>query len=658
MAKEARNTQDTAWQHAETREAILAAARSIVARDGEGRLSLDSVAEAAGFAPAAIYAYFPSKPDMLASLFCDDMVAFARGLSDTFPFSDAEPAQAESADVFAFAPHEPAPEAPVEQQQEPAPDSADAATDEAQPSPAEVAECPEPAAEPEYAVAAAPELVEEIAAAESAEPDAPAEPTAEPTAGAAAPSDAGELADMKLAISRLEARKVDAWLERRLRVFEKTLADIATRLDTIETTTTRSSNMVEENVRNFAGRAEALEKRQREAGDGVAEKLEAGERKARGAAAEMRAALNDVYGRLESLEIAKGIAVTPAPALDAQWDAPEPAPPVSEKKTDKPLTAAAETYLSAARRAARTAAELADIERGNTLVASARMSWTRTAFILAGCAALGVVLVVAGVMLRYGGSAHKTVHPAVAARVVHPVAARKVAAAVKLAAAPAKPAAAMAKPAHTDMAVYRLTALASTGNPDAELLLGLRAMDGDGVAQDDAKAARLFQQSADQGNAIAQYWLGTLYQRGRGVTQDAAAAWRLYQAAARKGNVKAMYNLADADARGNGVKPNADQAVHWFWVAAMQGYVDAQYNLAVLYERGQGVPQSLVNAYKWYAIAAAAGDKDSRASIEALKTQLKPGDLAAGERAAAAYKPGPVNAAANTMPAPAALASE
>jgi localization factor PodJL len=200
------------------------------------------------------------------------------------------------------------------------------------------------------------------------------------------------------------------------------------------------------------------------------------------------------------------------------------------------------------------------------------------------------------------------------------------------------------------MAFYRVTAAASTGNADAELLLGLRTLDGD-----DAKAAGLLQQSAGQGNAIAQYWLGTLYERGRGVKADPAVALRWYQSAAKKGNVKAMYNLAVAAAHGKGTKTSLATAAHWFWVAAMQGYVDAQYNLAVLYERGQGVPQSLVNAYKWYAIAAAAGDKDSKSSIDALKTQLKPAELAAGERAAASYKPGPQDAGANTPPDPSQL---
>ncbi|HEX3675404.1 MAG TPA: TetR family transcriptional regulator [Rhizomicrobium sp.] len=614
MAKEALNTQDIAWQHAETRAAILGAARALLAKDDGAGLSLDAVADATNLAHATIYAYFATRQDMLVSMLCDDVAAFARTLHDTFPFSEPPEPVTEPVPVTPlFAPvaeATPEPEPVAEETPEPEP----------------VAE--EPPQEP--ATDVAPEVFSETL------PE-----TAQPSGD--------EIADIKQAIAKLEGRRVDAWLERRLRVFEKTLADLETRMTTSEASVTRATGVVDENLKTFGQRAEALEKRQREASDSAAERLEAGDRKARGSAAELRAALNDVYGRLEKLEIAKGIAVTPSPPLDAQWEAGETVvAPVEKPVTDEPYTAAAETYLSAARRAAKTAAELAEIERGNSFVAAARKSWTRTRIILAACVALGVVLVVIGLMMNaMMPSPHPIVRPAV--HVPPPV---HVAVAKPAPAAPAKPIIVAPKP---DMALYRVTALASTGNEDAELLLGSRMLDGDGVAKDDAKAAQLFQQSAGQGNAIAQYWLGTLYERGGGVKKDEAAAWRWYQSAAKKGNVKAMYNLAVADARGKGAKANVAQAAHWFWVAAMQGYVDAQYNLAVLYERGQGVPQSLVNAYKWYAIAAAAGDKDSKAAIDVLKTQLKPAELSAGEHAASAYKPNPVDRAANTLPDPSAL---
>ena len=627
MAKEALNTQDTAWQHAETRAAILASARHLLA-DGDGSsLSLDAVAEATGFAQTTVYAYFASRGDLLTSILCDDIAIFAQSLREGFPFSpEPEPGpMPEPTPILTFVLPAAEPETVAEE------------------TPAE----PEPATEPEpvaEAVTAEPEQ------AEAAPQPAAEEPAAEEPFVEDPVVEGDEIARMKAAIAKLEGRRVDAWLERRLRVFETTLANLETRVTASEGASQRAATVVEETVKAIGQRAEAWEKRQREAGDGVAERLEASDRKSRGTVAELRAALNDVYGRLETLEIAKGVAVTPSPPLDMQWEAGETiVTPVPKPQTDKPLTAAAETYLSAARRAAKTAADLAEIERGSNFLAAAQ-SWTRTRLILAACIGLGAVMVIAGLAMHYMMPATQHIIRPLA---VHRVVAAKIVVAMPRAAAPVATAPAVkAPPPHPDMAVYRMSALASTGNANAELLLGLHALDGGG---DDAKAAQLFQQSAAQGNAIAQYWLGTLYERGRGVKADPVAAWRWYSMSAKKGNVKAMYNLAVAEARGKGTKANTAQAAHWFWVSAMQGYVDAQYNLAVLYERGQGVPQSLINAYKWYAIAAAAGDKDSKASIDALKTQLTPAELGAGQSAATAYKSNPSDAAANTPPNPSQL---
>lgn len=620
MAKEALNEQGAAspaWQHRETRAAILTAARSLAEQDG--MLSLDAIAQAAGFAPTTIYAYFASKADLQACILADDLAGFARSLNETFPFS------------------EPAPQ--------------DAPVPESSPTPA-LSLVPEPVEEPVAAAElaqepeqAAPEPAIETEAASEAMP-AEAMP-AEAGPVVASSESGGELADLKQAVTRLEARRVDAWLERRLRVFEKTLADVETRLTNAEASSTRAMSVTEEGAKTLSQHTAASEKRQREATDGFAERMESADRKMRGTLAELRAALNDVYGRLESLEIAKGIAVTPSPpSLEAQWEAgavsvaPRKDAPVEEK----PLTAAAETYLSAARRAAKTAAELAEYDNASRFVAAAKYSWLRTRFILAGCVALGVVLVIAGLTLRHYMAAPKPMRvPHVTAHVMPSVR--------HIASVKATPAA--AAPAHPDMETYRLSALASTGNAQAELLLGLRKMDGDGTAQ--AEAAQLFQKAAAQGDPVSEYWLGTMYERGHGVATDAAAARRWYDAAAKKGNVKAMYNLAVANAQGRGTKVDPAQAAHWFWVAAMQGYVDAQYNLAVLYERGQGVPQSLVNGYKWYAIAAAAGDQDSKARIDALKTQLGAADLAAGARAAQSYKPNAQDRAANVAPDPSSL---
>ncbi len=193
-----------------------------------------------------------------------------------------------------------------------------------------------------------------------------------------------------------------------------------------------------------------------------------------------------------------------------------------------------------------------------------------------------------------------------------------------------------------------LAAAANAGNPRAQLALGMKYLDGDGVPANEAEAARWLERAAKQGQPVAEYRLGTLYERGHGVPANAGQAIAWYTQAANAGNRKAMHNLAAAYAEGT--KKDYAQAAKWFTKAASLGLADSQFNLAVLYERGMGVPQSLVNAYKWYAIAAAAGDSEAKSRVDALSTQLSAADQQAAQQAAAAFKPQPLNAAANVPP--------
>jgi localization factor PodJL len=205
-----------------------------------------------------------------------------------------------------------------------------------------------------------------------------------------------------------------------------------------------------------------------------------------------------------------------------------------------------------------------------------------------------------------------------------------------------------AKPAASPM--ERLSALANAGTARAETALGLKYLDGVGVAANEAEAARWLERAALQGEAVAAYRLGTLYERGHGVPADKAKAVRWYTVAANGGNRKAMHNLAVAYAEGSGAKKDMAQAANWFTKAAALGLADSQFNLAVLYERGMGVPQSLINAYKWYAVAASQGDGESKARIDALSTQLSPADRDTAQRAAASFKPQPMDRATNAAP--------
>jgi len=196
----------------------------------------------------------------------------------------------------------------------------------------------------------------------------------------------------------------------------------------------------------------------------------------------------------------------------------------------------------------------------------------------------------------------------------------------------------------------RIVALANTGDSRAQLVLGMKYLEGSGTQINEAEAARWLARAAQQGEPLAQYRLGTLYERGRGVPTDAKLATHWYELAAKQGNRKAMHNLAVAFAEGSGEPKDNAQAAVWFAHAANLGLSDSQFNLAVLYERGMGVKQSLADAYKWYLVAAAQGDAESKSRAEALATQLNDSDRATAQAAAAAFKPQPLVPAANSLP--------
>jgi hypothetical protein len=75
---------------------------------------------------------------------------------------------------------------------------------------------------------------------------------------------------------------------------------------------------------------------------------------------------------------------------------------------------------------------------------------------------------------------------------------------------------------------------ADAGLADAQIEFGVMLFKGQGVAVDEARAAKLFRLAAEQGNAVAQNRLARLYANGVAVKADAvqAAKWHLLARAA------------------------------------------------------------------------------------------------------------------------------
>ena len=70
----------------------------------------------------------------------------------------------------------------------------------------------------------------------------------------------------------------------------------------------------------------------------------------------------------------------------------------------------------------------------------------------------------------------------------------------------------------------------------------------------------------------------------------------------------------------------------------------------MLYARGLGVPQSLADSYKWFGLAAQSGDKDATKARDDIARSLDADTVAKLNAEVAAFKPAPIELAANFAP--------
>ncbi|MDX8401816.1 MAG: hypothetical protein R8K47_04220, partial [Mariprofundaceae bacterium] len=113
-----------------------------------------------------------------------------------------------------------------------------------------------------------------------------------------------------------------------------------------------------------------------------------------------------------------------------------------------------------------------------------------------------------------------------------------------------------------------------------------------------------WKRAAEGGDPLAMFNLGNLYRKGEGVPQDDVRAARWYRRAARLGLPQAMNAWAYMLAVGRGVAADTAAAREWFAKAKAAGLRMAEGNLTVLSKSGQG-----------YALASLAVDTSVRATL-------------------------------------------
>ena len=167
--------------------------------------------------------------------------------------------------------------------------------------------------------------------------------------------------------------------------------------------------------------------------------------------------------------------------------------------------------------------------------------------------------------------------------------------------------------------IKQLKAGVNRGDAKAQIELGKRFAQGDGVEQDVTKAVALYRKAAEQGQAEAQMALAIFYLSGSmGVAENLDTAVEWYKKSAEGGFSEAQAALAEMYEIGLGVNQDLKIATKWYLRAAEQGHIESQLKIGVIYKEGQRVQQSDRSARKWLRSAAAAGNMKAHIYLGAI----------------------------------------
>lgn len=156
---------------------------------------------------------------------------------------------------------------------------------------------------------------------------------------------------------------------------------------------------------------------------------------------------------------------------------------------------------------------------------------------------------------------------------------------------------------------------AELGHRDAQHLLGVLYVTGDGVPLDFAEAEKWLLKSAEQGNIAAQHDLGLTLRK----QQKYEDSLKWFLRAAEAGNVHAQLQVAKIYEQGIGVAVSPQDAFKWCERAAQQGDALAQYNLGVYYHNGDAVARDQAKAIEWLQKADAQGYEGAKRALKIVQ---------------------------------------
>lgn len=164
---------------------------------------------------------------------------------------------------------------------------------------------------------------------------------------------------------------------------------------------------------------------------------------------------------------------------------------------------------------------------------------------------------------------------------------------------------------------------ADIGDASAQVSLGKRYAEGDGVKVDAAEAFRLYKKAARLGHPEAMTLVGLSYASGRGTAADPVKAAASYRKGAEGGWPLAMGLLAQCYEKGIGVPENMKKAAEWYQRGADAGELACLAELGECHELGKGVRKDLHAALKFYQQALDQGFDAVQPAIERVKSALE-----------------------------------
>ena len=159
------------------------------------------------------------------------------------------------------------------------------------------------------------------------------------------------------------------------------------------------------------------------------------------------------------------------------------------------------------------------------------------------------------------------------------------------------------------------------------------------IKQDYKTAHKFWLPLAEQGDANAQQLLGVMYVKGQGVSQDYQEAVKWFLLSAEQGLPEAQFSLGKVYDKGQGVPQDYKEALKWNLLSAEQGFASAQFSLGIMYFKGQGVPQDYVSAHMWWNLAGSNGDKIAVKNRDIIEKRMTKQQIEEAQRLARNWKP-------------------